>query len=74
MFATGYVSGSRTVHLTETTLVNDALCGETGIDMLGEPELGVICDECEAAAIAAGGDPANWRRVDVVALPLRRAA
>jgi hypothetical protein len=74
MFATGHSSSSRIVHLTETTLVSDALCGETGIDRLGEPDLATICDACDALATAAGGDPATWRRVEVVVLPLRRAA
>jgi hypothetical protein len=74
MFALGHATGSRTVHLTETSLVNDAICGETGIDRLGEPDLATICDACDALATAAGGDPATWRRVELVALPLRRAA
>jgi hypothetical protein len=41
----GYAEGTRVVHLTHTTLVVEALCGEQA-EFHGEPDLGVLCDEC----------------------------
>lgn len=40
-----HVEGTRVVHLTHTTLVVEALCGEL-TDLHGEPDLPVLCDEC----------------------------
>ncbi len=54
VFAAGHVTGSRIAHLTHTILVADALCGEIGIDRLGEPDLAVVCEECESVAVSVG--------------------
>jgi hypothetical protein len=69
MFSVGHASGSRIVHLTHTSLVADALCGEIGIDRLGEPDLAIVCEECAAAAASAAG-----ARPFELAPPLKRAA
>jgi hypothetical protein len=55
----GHADGTRTVHLTHTTLVVVALCGET-IDSHDHPDLAVLCDECFALAQAEGADVSLW--------------
>jgi hypothetical protein len=71
MFEPGYAEGTRVVHLTHTTLVVEALCG-TSVELHGEPDLGVICDECLELARAQGADPSGWvTKVEVkMRLPL----
>ena len=49
----GYAEGTRVVHLTHTTLVVEALCGEQA-ELHGEPDLAVLCDECLEHARALG--------------------
>jgi hypothetical protein len=55
----GHADGTRTVHLTHTTLVVVALCGET-IDSHDHPDLALICEECFALAQAGGADVSLW--------------
>ena len=67
----GHVDGTRIVHLTERSFLVEALCGEiVGIE--GEPDVAIICDDCHALAMGAGGDPAAWVVLQVV--ELREAA
>ena len=54
-----HVSGSRTLHLSHTTLVVESLCGMT-VDLDGEPDLPVICDECLEHATELGADVGHW--------------
>jgi hypothetical protein len=64
-FYAGHVEGMRIVHLTTRSFLVESLCGETvGVD--GEPESAVICEECHALAVAAGGDPEAWTVVVAV--------
>ena len=59
LLGSGYVNGARVVHLTHTTLLVEGLCGEAvGFD--GSPDLGVICEECLEAALAAGADVSTF--------------
>ena len=62
-FQPGYLGEERIVHLTITTLVAEALCGTT-VDADGEPDLPLLCEECDRLATAAAG-PSNvtWRRL-----------
>ena len=48
-----HAEGTRVVHLTHTTLVVEALCGEQA-ELHGEPDLAVLCDECLEHARALG--------------------
>ncbi len=59
----GHVDGTRIVHLTHTRLCAEGLCGET-VELDGEPDLALICDECLELAVVAGVDVTVW-----VALP-----
>jgi hypothetical protein len=62
------------VHLTHTTLVCEALCGEEEpVVWDGEPDAAVICSACDELARALGLDPAAWMRVEAE-LVLQRAA
>lgn len=72
VFHPAHVDGSRIVHLTRTTLLVEALCGET-IVFDGHPDLAVICEECDLLAREAGGDPETWVALEAV-LQLRAAA
>jgi hypothetical protein len=67
-----HAEGAHVVHLTHTTLVVEALCGEQA-DLHGEPDLPLICDECLELARALGVfDVEHWTveaQVDVQ-LPL----
>ena len=62
-FQPGYLGEERIVHLTISTLVAEALCGTT-VDADGEPDLALLCEECDRLATAAAG-PATvtWRRL-----------
>ena len=54
----GHVDGDRTVHLTHTTLVHEALCGAV-VDCDGEPAGGTLCLDClEHAALVVQADQA----------------
>ena len=55
----GYAEGTRVVHLTHTTLIVEALCGEPA-GLHGEPDLAVLCDECLEHASALGIDIEVW--------------
>jgi len=55
----GYAEGTRVVHLTHTTLVAEALCGEP-TELHGELDLAVLCDECLEHARALGVDIEVW--------------
>ncbi len=44
-FDPGYFADSRVVHLTRSSLLTDALCGEL-LTFHGEPDLAVICEQC----------------------------
>ena len=68
----GHVEGLRVVHLTQRSFVNEAFCGELVV-CDGEPDLAVICGDCHALAIEAGGDPASWV-VELPVVELRAAA
>ena len=48
-----HAEGTRVVHLTHTTLVVEALCGEV-VDLHGEPDLAILCDACLEHAGALG--------------------
>jgi|RhiMethySRZTD1v2_1073278.scaffolds.fasta_scaffold119762_1 hypothetical protein len=73
-FYAGHVETSRIVHLTQASFLMEALCGEpVGLD--GEPDLAVICEDCDRLAREAGGHPDGW--VTTIAdarLQLRAAA
>jgi hypothetical protein len=69
----GYTEGSAVVHLTHTSLVSHALCGEESIGFQGEPELAVICDDCDRIGRELGHDPEAWMQV-AVAVTFRKAA
>ena len=73
-FYAGHVETSRIVHLSQTSFLTEALCGEpVGLD--GEPDLAVICEDCDRLAREAGGDPDGWvADVADVRLELRAAA
>jgi hypothetical protein len=68
-----HVDGSRTVHLTARSFLVESLCGES-VSLDGEPDVAVICDECDRLAREAGGDPESWVSVSVTEIELRVAA
>jgi hypothetical protein len=64
---TGFRDGSAVVHLTETTLCHEPLCGqEELVAYLGEPDSAVMCEECDRRARALGLDPQAWLRTETV--------
>ena len=66
-----HAEGTRVVHLTHTTLIVEALCGEP-VELHGEPDLAVLCDECLERARALRIDVSVWMtEVEIdVQLPL----
>ncbi len=54
-----HAEGTRVVHLTHTTLVVEALCGEVA-DLHGEPDLPVLCEACLEHARHLGVDVGVW--------------
>jgi hypothetical protein len=71
----GFAQGSSVVHLTHTTLSLDALCGhDEPIGFHGEPDLAVICEDCDRIGRELAGDPAGWMRITTTQLPALRAA
>ena len=74
----GYVDGSVIVHLTHTTLSDEALCGEAVVDVDGEPDLAIVCEECDRIGREAGRDQDEWARLSrtltLVDIPARVAA
>ena len=47
------------LHLSHTRLLAESLCGTT-VDLDGEPELPMICDDCLQHATALGADVGQW--------------
>lgn len=69
----GHAEDSRIVHLTHTSLVVEALCGED-IRFHGEPDVAVICVECLEFADSHGIDATAWSRETLVTVRLPLAA
>ena len=69
----GHSGGSRTVHLTHTTLVVEALCGES-IGFHGEPDLAVVCVECLEVAVSFDIDVSGWSGESLVVVHFPLAA
>lgn len=55
----GHLDGTRVVHLTTRSFLLEAVCG-VSVELDGEPDGAVICEECDALAAEAGGDPTLW--------------
>lgn len=72
-FYAGHTEGSRIVHLTVRSFLVEALCGAP-VEMDGEPDIAVICEECDRLGREAGGDPAEWLAGVTVRVELRVAA
>ena len=58
-FYAGHTEGSRVVHLTARSFLVEALCGEP-VHLDGEPDLAVICEDCDRLGREADGDPCEW--------------
>jgi hypothetical protein len=65
LLETGFQTSSRAVHLTHTTLTGEALCGESGIDCLGEPDLAAICEDCDRIGRELGLEHDHWSVVQI---------
>ena len=72
-FYAGHIEGSRIVHLTARSFLVEALCGEAAC-LDGEPDIAVICEECDKLGREAGGDPGTWVAEATVRVELRVAA
>ena len=72
-FYAGYTEGSRVVHLTARSFIVEALCGES-VHLDGEPDLAVICEDCDRLGREADRDPGEWVRGAPVIVELRAAA
>jgi hypothetical protein len=72
-FFAGHIDGSRVVHLTARSFFVEALCGEP-VHLDGEPDIAVICEECDQLGRDAGGDPGEWVAEATVRVELRAAA
>ena len=66
-----HIAGTRTLHLSHTTLVAEALCGIEA-DHHGEPDLATICQECLEHAVSLGADISLWfdEATNTLLLPL----
>ena len=64
---------SRIVHLTTRSFLVEALCGEP-VHLDGEPDIAVICEDCDRLGREAGGDPGEWVTGAAVRVELRAAA
>jgi hypothetical protein len=51
----------------------EALCGEP-VHLDGEPDIAVICEDCDRLGREADGDPGEWVGGAAVRLELRAAA
>jgi hypothetical protein len=51
----------------------EALCGEP-VHLDGEPDIAVICENCNRLGREAGGDPGDWVSGAAVRVELRAAA
>lgn len=69
----GFADGATIVHLTHTTLVAEALCGEKVV-WHGEPDGALICPDCDELARFAETDHAAWLAEAQVAPTLGLAA
>ena len=72
-FYAGHTEGSRIVHLTARSFLVEALCGEP-VHLDGEPDIAVICEDCDRLGREADGDPDEWVRGAAVIVELRAAA
>jgi hypothetical protein len=72
-FYPGHVEGSRIVHLMARSFFVEALCGES-VHLDGEPDIAVICEDCDRLGREAGGDPSEWVTGMAVRAELRAAA
>lgn len=72
-FYAAHTEGSRIVHLTERSFLVEALCGEP-VHLDGEPDIAVICENCNRLGREAGGDPGEWVSGAAVRVELRAAA
>ena len=72
-FYAGHTEESRIVHLTARSFLVEALCGEP-LQLDGEPDIAVICEDCDRLGREAGGDPAEWVVGATVRVELRAAA
>jgi hypothetical protein len=72
-FYAGQTEGSRVVHLTAHSFLVEALCGEL-VHLNGEPDIAVICEDCDRLGREAGGDPGQWVTEATVRVELRAAA
>ena len=72
-FYAGHTEGSRIVHLTARSFLVEALCGEFA-HLDAEPDIAVICEDCDRLGREAGGDPGEWVTEAVVCVELRAAA
>lgn len=72
-FYAGHIEGSRVVHLTARSFLVEALCGEA-VQLDGEPDIAVICEDCDHLGREAGGDPGEWVTDAAVRVELRAAA
>jgi hypothetical protein len=74
LLRTGHGTTGCTVHLTHTSLVQDALCGED-VSYHGEPDQPVICQSCERIASDLGEQPDAWPNPGArILVALRQAA
>jgi hypothetical protein len=72
-FYAGHIDGSRIVHLTTHSFLVEALCGES-VHLDGEPDIAVICEDCDRLGREASGDPGEWVSGAAVRVELRAAA
>ena len=72
-FYAGHTEGSRIVHLTAHSFDVEALCGEP-VHLDGEPDIAVICEDCDRLGREANGDPGEWVGGAAVRVELRAAA
>lgn len=72
-FYAGHTEGSRVVHLTARSFLIEALCAER-VHLDGEPDLAVICEDCDRLGREAGGDRGEWVTNAAVRVKLRAAA
>ena len=72
-FYAGHTDGSRTVHLTTHSFFAEALCGEP-VHLDGEPDIAVICEDCDRLGREAGGNPDEWVTEAAIHVELRAAA
>jgi hypothetical protein len=69
----GHTGESRIVHLTTHSFLVEALCGEP-VHLDGEPDVAVICEDCDRLGREAGGDHAEWVTGTAIRVELRAAA